>query len=383
MAVAFEPVLSPRYIPSSRKAARRILFLSLHPLAGVGGGERYSLDTIRSIGLCGDQCSAYAAASRLPPRQPYADRMNTSFVKILPGSAASFGPVISLRDLLMDLSSYDAVVVHQFLSNDIVFDLVGDMASDQSLILTNLGHEPLDAEFKACFQPTPSSWFVEISAFSASRSMQFSRQSVGISAGIWRKDIAPAPPVAPALTGRLCSVGRVLPHKGFETTIAGLPEGCSLTIVGPGHEDRRYVRYLRSLRHAGPVEFLGQVSEEEKRSVIGNCDALIASSHHKLYDGRTIPQPELLGLVIFEALARFTMPITSNIPSFREVMANLGLSDFTFEEDDAAGLREVIGRYRATPPAERADRLRDARRRMESSYLWDDLWSRIKRQVPL
>ena len=46
-------------------------------------------------------------------------------------------------------------------------------------------------------------------------------------------------------------------------------------------------------------------------------------------------------------------------------------------------LREVIERYRATRPAERAERLRGARRRMESSYLWDDLWSRIKREVPL
>jgi hypothetical protein len=64
-------------------------------------------------------------------------------------------------------------------------------------------------------------------------------------------------------------------------------------------------------------------------------------------------------------------------------MANLGLSEFTYEEDDAEGLREVIERYRATPPSERAERLRDARRRMESSYLWDDLWSRIKRNVPL
>src|SRR5262249_29843609 len=160
-------------------------------------------------------------------------------------------------------------------------------------------------------------------------------------------------------------------------------EDCSLTVIGPNQEDTRYVRWLESQARGRRVEFTGQIVDEEKRAIIASSDALVASSHHKLYDGRVIPQPELLGLVIFEALAHNTMPITSDIPSFREVMGNLGLSDFTYQEDHSDSLREVIAHYRAAARSEIADRLQEARRRMESQYLWDNLWDRITRQIPL
>jgi len=109
---------------------KRILFVSLHPLQEVGGGERYSLDTIRSIAICGDHCSAYAVATHVPPRQQYLDRLNTTLVKVIPGSSPHFGEPISFRDLLVEVAEYDAVVVHQYLSSDLVFDLVGGLASD-------------------------------------------------------------------------------------------------------------------------------------------------------------------------------------------------------------------------------------------------------------
>lgn len=359
---------------------KRILFVSLYPLQDVGGGERYSLDTIRSIRMCGDECVAYAAAARLPPRQTYTDRLGTKFVKILPGAPATFGEPIEFRDLLSEVSAHDAVVIHQYLSNDLVFDFIGDVASDQPLILTNLGHEPLDQEFRACFQQTPSCWFVEISEYSAARSRKFSRQSVAISAGIWREDIEPA--AGPeAFAGRLCSVGRVLPHKGIEITIKGLPPDCRLTVVGPNREDAAYARWLQSLARGRCVEFTGAIPDEKKRSVVRESDLLVASSHHRLYDNRVIPQPELLGLVIFEALALNTMPLTSSVPSFTEVMGKLELCDYVYPEDESAGLREAIERYRSTPAEEIAGRLRRGRERMQEHYLWDTFWDRIKQGI--
>jgi glycosyltransferase involved in cell wall biosynthesis len=362
---------------------KHILLLSLYPLNEVGGGERYTLDTFRSIILCGDQCSAYAVTTCLPPRQQFTERMATQFAKVLPGTRPTFGESIALRDLLLDVARYDGVVVHQYLSNDLIFDIVASVASDQSLILTNLGHEPLTEQFKACFQPSPCCWFVEISNFSATRASKFSKQSLSVSAGIWRDDIMPSADQERPFAGRLCSVGRVLPHKGLEVTINAVPSDCSLTIAGPNRQDPRYVTFLRSLCRGRQVEFLGQVSEEKKRAIIGDSDLLIASSLHRLYDGRVIPQPELLGLVIFEALAQNTMPITSSVPSFREVMSALGLCDFVYQEGDIASLQERISGYRAIPSDELAGRIDQARQRMIDCYLWDDFWTRIKQRVPI
>ena len=108
------------------------------------------------------------------------------------------------------------------------------------------------------------------------------------------------------------------------------------------------------------------------------ADALIASSHHRLYDGHVVEQAELLGLVIFEALALNTLPITSNIAPFREVMAKLGLTDLLYEAGEPESLRQRIEYFRSLSSAQLAARLEHARQQMIKHYLWDDYWARVK-----
>jgi glycosyltransferase involved in cell wall biosynthesis len=361
----------------------RIVLISLYSLSDIGGGERYTLNTIRSIQAGGDECAAYAVVTPCS-YQPYHLRLAAKFVRIIAEEPPKFQEVVTLKDILFEIARYDAVVIHQYLSSEIIFELVANCASDQVVLFTNLGHEPLSLDFETCFQPSPKCWFIEISDFSARRAARFSKQARSISGGLWHAEISPVqPPRDVNGSGRrLCSVGRILAHKGFEVTIAGMPKDCELIVVGPQY-DKDYWRFIKSHQGGKMVTFAGAVSESRKREIVMEADALIASSHHKLYDGREIEQAELLGLVIFEALALSTLPITSNVASFREVMSKLDLTDLLYEAGQAESLRQRIEYFRSLSAAQLAARLDHARQQMVKHYLWDDYWARVKTAVGL
>ncbi len=361
----------------------RTVLISLYSLSDIGGGERYTLNTIRAIHADGDECTAYAVVSPCS-YQPYHQRSATKFVRIIADDPPKFAEVVTLRNLEIEMAKYDAVVIHQYLSSDVIFELIANCASDQVIIFTNLGHEPVSRDFEACFQPSPQCWFIEISDFSTRRAARFSKQACSISGALWRAEVSPfRPPQAASGFGkRLCSVGRILAHKGYEVTIAGIPKDCELVVVGPQY-DKAYWRFLESRQGGKTVTFAGAVSEARKREIVMEADALIASSHHRLYNGNVVEQAELLGLVIFEALALNTLPITSNIGPFQEVMSKLDLADLVYEASDAESLRERIEYFRSLTSAQLAARLEHARQEMIAHYLWDDYWARVKTAVGL
>jgi len=361
----------------------RIVLISLYSLSDIGGGERYTLNTIRAIQAGGDECTAYAIVSPAS-HSPYRQRLARKFVRIIAEEQPKFEEVLTLRDLALEIAKYDAVVIHQYLGSDIIFDLIANCASDQVVIFTNLGYEPLSGDFETCFQPSPQYWFIEISDFSARRASKFSKQARSIGGALWRAEIGPFQPPrnGNGFGRRLCSVGRILAHKGFEVTIAGIPKDCELVVAGPRY-DKAYWRFIQSRLGGKSITFAGAVSEARKREIVMEADALIASSHQRLYNGHVLEQAELLGLVIFEALALNTLPITSNIPPFQEVMDKLGLADLLYEASDPESLGHRIEYFRSLSSVQLAGMLEHARDEMIRHYLWDDYWARVKTAIAL
>ncbi|MEI9974596.1 MAG: glycosyltransferase family 4 protein [Ignavibacteriota bacterium] len=369
---------------SQSQNAKRVLVLSLYPLTALGGGERYTYETIKSISNSGDDCDAYALKEGIGDRRhSVQERLGSTFSKVVDhGEFLSERPDSPLSYILDEMATYDVVWVEQFLSTDIVFDVIASVASDQTLLFTNLGHEPLKNEFASCYQPAASHWFVEISDFAAKRSKGFSENTIGVSASLWLSDLN-CRDKSYDFRHRVVSIGRVMPHKGFEHTIRALPPDCELRIVGPHAIDDQYFEYLRRDSLDRRVQFLGAVSDEEKSSAIWESDLLVASSCHNLYDGRRIEQAELLGIVLFEALASGTVPVSSNIGPFVEVMSNLGLNEFVYREGDSSDLALRIANYRRMRSEYIRDKVSHATNIIKRQYLWDDYWTRVKTAIRL
>ena len=110
----------------------------------------------------------------------------------------------------------------------------------------------------------------------------------------------------------LMFVGRLEERKGvasaIEATLAHNKRGASqwrLVIAGDG-PDRSRLETLA--HHDGAIEFLGSVSDEEKRSRLRRVDVLLATSTYG----------ESFGVVLLEGMASETLVVASDIEGYRE-----------------------------------------------------------------
>lgn len=100
--------------------------------------------------------------------------------------------------------------------------------------------------------------------------------------------------------GKFLAVGRMVPYKGYDfliDTFKSLPYGLTIIGTGPLNDSLR--------KKAGPnINFVGEVSEEEKYQHFKDSDALIMSS---------INRAEAYGMTIVEAFSVGLPVIASNI----------------------------------------------------------------------
>jgi glycosyltransferase involved in cell wall biosynthesis len=176
------------------------------------------------------------------------------------------------------------------------------------------------------------------------------------------------------------ALGRVLPHKGLETTIDALAPGDVLHVVGPS-PDTAYADFLQQRARGKDVVFHGSLPRSDVQQLLKGAGGLVSASTHYLFDGRRIEQPELLGLVLCEALRDGTLPIASDVPAFVEVMTALGLDAWTFAEGDARTLRDRLDRLSALDEREREQWIEAARRALVREFSWDDYWPRVVQRI--
>jgi len=358
----------------------RIALISLYSLTGTGGGERFTRDAARAIAKTEVELELFSVQHDSFPRtRPLTERLATVFQswRVIGDDIAAV-EILKFQDLLVRLGGFDWIWIHQYLSNDLVFDIIGNCAADQTVLFTNSGHEPVKAIFDCCFQPSENYHFVEISDFAANRSRGPARQVYAVGAGIWLSAIRPDPPGPRPLAHRLCSVGRVLPHKGMDVTIRAIQDPWTLDIIGPDDLDPAYSAHLRNLASNRNVRFRGLLSDSDKDAVVGDADFLIASSTTHLYDGREIPQAELFGLVLCEAVAVNCLPLASDLPPFVEIMNTLGLGALVYQQGNVASLADVLRTAAEWSDEERWSKLITAKRRLAMSFTWDTYFSRVR-----
>jgi glycosyltransferase involved in cell wall biosynthesis len=360
--------------------------ISQLPLDVVGGGERFTLHTHRSALVCGEVVDLWCAAGGNLPLEPHQRRMTHPYHKV---SHIGGKPVptetVTLRDLLCRQADYDTVVVHQHLVNASTLDILSAAPSTQKIFLTSLGAEPISELFAKAYEPHSGVSIVEISRYSAERAAVRGMNASFLSAGVWRNDVAPPTP-RPAMPGlRAIAIGRLLPHKAFEVAVdavASLNPSVSLTIIGPSSGDADYERYLAGLANrSSNCRIAGYLDDVARMNALGHADVLLANSAHLTYTGKRFDQPELLGLVILEAIAHGVLPIASDIPSFREICEQLGLEQWIYPERNSEALRDLLLAVQAMSPSQRCRIVRDAAERLASGYLWDDYWLRLTTRV--
>lgn len=347
----------------------------------VGGGEAFTLSTHAAARSAQQDADLWCAVQPDTDAVPQPQRISRRYRRLsLQDGMATVLEETSLEDLLHRLARHETVVIHQYLSSLATVDMLSAATPWQRHVLTSLGSEPTTATFCSVFEPHSNVAVAEISRYAAERSQRRGIPAAGVSAGIWRRDLREPLPKKPTGRLRAVSVGRLLPHKCFEVAIEAVGRDHEFTIVGPPSGDTAYEQFLAArIGTAENVRTTGYVDVRERTEIVAAADVLIANSSHTTYAGQTLDQAELFGLVILEAVAVGTLPLASDIPSFREIMEDLRLSDWIYPQRDAAALAALLARVDALPADELRGRVAAARAQAERLFLWDTYWDRLMR----
>lgn len=357
----------------------RTLLISQLPLDLIGGGELFTCNSFEHLrNQSPDSELWYSSAPQ--GIVGFDQRMQQRFVQadFKDGKVVS-GDSLTLRELLHGIYQFDSVAVHQYLSSLSTCDIIAAAAPDQSVTLTSLGHELVSEHFLRVYEPACNVKIVEISEFAAERACKRGLDAIAVAAGVSEKEITNARNSSgKGVAKKAVALGRLLPHKGFEVTLKGLPSDWSLDLVGPPSGDEAYEQLLAGLATAnGKAKIHGYLPQRDRNARIQASDVLIASSTQTFYDGRQIDQAELFGLVLLEAIALGVLPVASDIPSFREIMKQVDLEELVYAERDADELKAILNRIEKMSPIEYEERVEKAQEMVRKHYTWETYWQRV------
>ncbi len=174
------------------------------------------------------------------------------------------------------------------------------------------------------------------SRFAAATLPYVGRRTEVIYAGV---DTSKYSPGSSKTLGRVVYVGRLLPHKGIETAIRGLPAGASLEIYGRPY-DTGYLDFIRSEGASRPVRIHTSASDDEVIAALRSACAFVMPSVYEDYRGHRQALPELVGLAPLEAMACGTVAIVSDVAGMPEIIPHVGGA--TVPPGDPDSLRRVL-----------------------------------------
>jgi len=138
-----------------------------------------------------------------------------------------------------------------------------------------------------------------------------------------------------------------MPHKGINYLIEAIDPDIRLDVYGKPY-DERYRRDLEILAEGKDVHFHHNASDEEiAHAYATSLVAVLPSVHEDMY-GTKVAEPELLGLVLLEAMACGAAVIGSNVTSIPEIVED-GVNGYLVPPNDTNALRTEVRRLCSSP----------------------------------
>ena len=356
----------------------RVGLVSPYSWSAMGGVQAHIRDFAAELGSRGHETSILAPADDeddLPAGvvwggRPIALPYNGSVARL------SFGPVTAGRvRRWLGAGDFDLVHVHQPDSPSL--SILAVWAAEQPLVGT--WHMATDRSralvgFSGILRPSLEKVAARIAVSEAARTTLVSHlggDPVLIPNGVHVATYAHAPgwDELRAPGGTVSFLGRLdEPRKGLPVLLAAWPAvldacpGARLVVAGPGDVDEAASLLADEVRPS--VRFLGRVSDEDKARMLASSDVYVGP-----HTGG-----ESFGIVLVEAMAAGAVVVASDLPAFRDVLAE-GTAGRLFPTGDAEALAGVVVGLLADADARRT--LRDAARRRVPRYDWSTVTEQV------
>ena len=207
---------------------------------------------------------------------------------------------------------------------------------------------------------------LHISEYSRSlSSAQATDRSHVILGGVDTEHFFPIP--FPEQTGPVLFVGRLLPHKGVNDLIAGLPQGMPLEVIGRVHQQQHFAD-LQALAAGKAVTFRHSCDDRDLVRAYQKAMCMVLPSVYKDMYGAETRVPELLGQTLLEGMACGIPAICTAVASMPEIVED-GVTGFVVPPNNPAALREKL-RWLRDHPAQRRAMGAAARQRVLKTFTW-------------
>lgn len=325
----------------------RIGLVSPYSFDVPGGVQLHVRDLADYFIARGHYVEVLAPAEPDAPLPPYVVSAGSAVPVRYNGSVArlTFGPVTAARvNRWLDRGRFDVLHIHEPISPSVSMlamwaaqgPLVGTFhtSNDRSRALMAAG--PI-------LQPGLEKLQGRIAVSGMAR--RFVREHIGgdavvIPNGVYVDHFAHAEPVDAwrGSTARptIAFLGRAEePRKGLAVLLRAMPAiqarvpGVRLLVAGPG--DPATVLHGHPESVVAACEFLGAISDAEKRSFLRSADCYVAPN----------TGGESFGIILVEAMSAGAAVVASDIPAFRAVLED-GWAGALFSNEDAADLAAVV-----------------------------------------
>ena len=175
-------------------------------------------------------------------------------------------------------------------------------------------------------------------------------------------------PGAAKVPGRVVYLGRLLPHKGVEHLIDAIPDGARLSVIGRVY-DGEYFAHLQSRAAGQPVEFITEADDDRVIELLTSAQAFVLPSVYEDFRGRRQALPELVGLVLLEAMACGTPVICTRAGGMPEIITE-GQTGFVVEPSSGPAIAAALGPL-LDDPARAAAMGVAARADVLARFTWD------------
>jgi len=159
----------------------------------------------------------------------------------------------------------------------------------------------------------------------------------------------------------ILSLGRLVRLKGLDCLIRAMQHtNCHLRVCGEGPERKNLERLSQHLGLTDRIDFMGWISEEEKKRMLCECRMFVIPSVHEAY-----------GMVAAEAMSYGKPVIASNTGGLPEVVGDAGI---LVPPQDEKALAEAINAL-GQDVSRRAQLGNAAKERMRA-FSWDEMAKR-------
>jgi glycosyltransferase involved in cell wall biosynthesis len=163
-------------------------------------------------------------------------------------------------------------------------------------------------------------------------------------------------------------VGRLMPHKGVDYIIEGLPEGINLEIIGRAYNSD-YYSLLQTKAKGRRIKFRTECSDSEIINAYQRARCVVLPSVFRDCYGNQTKVPELLGQTLLEGMACGIPGLTTSVASLPEIIEH-NQTGWVVPPNDPDRLRVVIEIIRDHP--ELCEQMgRRAHSRIKAHFTWE------------